>query len=300
MSAEIVSVKPGGWGGQSQSKDWIRRYSLVYLIRTSDPGDGPMTVGDYAGLPARGSYYSFGSESDFGARLKTRTVKQTNNQKRWWEVTDSYSSQQDDEKPEDPEENPLLRPPKRRFSFERRDRVAFEDLDGNAFVNTAAEPYDASVATIPKSLLVMTISRNEAAFPTAIADEYQNCTNENDFYGYPADAALMADIGAEDAWENGVYYWACFYKIVFDPNLWVPEKQLDRGTYFWNGTPPDVGTPEQKRCPVDGTGLASTSEIMLDGQGGKLSEADLAAGNFQFNEFRKYDRQDFNALDLEW
>jgi len=300
MSATIVAVKPGGWGGQAQSKDWIRRYSLVYTIRTDDPGDGPMIVGDCPGLPPRGAWYQFGNERDVGAILKTRTVKQVNNQKHWWEVADSYDSQQDDEDPEDPEENPLLRPPKRRIGFERRDRVAFQDLDEKKFVNSAGEPYDASVATIPKSLLVLTISRNEAALPTAIARGYQNCTNEYAFYGYGADQALMQDIGADDGWENGVYFWACFYKIVFDPDGWVPEKQLDKGTYYWAGTPPDVGVASQKRFFSDGTGVVSSSESHLDAQGGKLSEVDLAAGEFNFIEFRKHDRKDFNALDLEW
>jgi len=297
MSATIIAVKPGGWGGQAQSKDWIRRYSLVYTIRTDDPGDGPMIVGDCPGLPRRGAYYQFGNERDVGAILKTRTPTQLNNQKQWWQVADSYDSQQDDEDPEDPQENPLLRPPKRRISFEREDKYVPRDKDDKPYVNSAGEPYARETVMTPNSLMVLTITRNEAALPIAVGEEWQDAVNENAFYGRPRDAWWLADLGAEDGWENGVYFWATFYKLVYKKDLWIPSEELDRGTYYWEAGTFDIA---KKRAPVDGTGLASTSEIHLNGLGDKLPAADIDAGNFKYREFRKYDRKDFNALNLEW
>lgn len=297
MSATIVSVKPGGWTGRAQSKDRIRHYSLVYKIRTSDPGDGPMIVGNCPELPSYGSYYSYGNERDVGAILQSRSAPQLNEQRQWWEVTDSYSSKQDDEDPENPEENPLLRPPKRRISYERRDKYLPRDKDGVPYVTSAGEPYGRETAATPSSLMVLTISRNEAGLPLAVGDEYQDCVNEHEFYGWPADSVLMADLGADDGWENGVYFWATFYKLVFNRDLWIPFEEVDRGTYYYDAA--DF-TKEKKRCPVDGTGLATTSEIHLNGLGDKLPDADVGTGDFKYREFRKYDRKDFNALDLEW
>ena len=297
MSATIISVKPGGWGGQAQSKDWIRHYSLVYTIRTDSPGDGPMIVGNCPGLPPRGAWYRLGNEFDIGAVLRTRTVKQVNNQKCWWEVSDSYDSQQDDEDPEDPQENPLLRQPKRRISFEREDRHSIKDKDGKPYVNSAGEPYGPETASTPGSLMVLSITRNEAALPIALAEDWQDTVNEHEWYGRPADSWRLADLGAEDGWENGVYFWSVSWKFIYRRDLWIPHKELDRGTYYF--VDGDF-TKEKKRCGVDGTGLASTSEILLDGRADRLNELFIETDTFFFNDFRKYDRKDFNALDLEW
>jgi len=300
MSAVIEAVKPGGWTGQAQSKDRVRRYSLVYTIRTTDPGDGPMTVGNSPSLPGYGAYYAYGNEMDMGALLKSRVVRQANNQKCWWEVVDSYDSQHDDENPDSPIENPLDRPPKRRFSYERQIWHPHKDKDDLPFVNSAKERYGAEVSETEKGLLVLTITRNESSFPTAITKDYQNKVNENEFYGFARDQALMADVSAQDAWENEVYYWACSYKIVFDPDGWIPLSVLDEGSYYWDGGGANVGKPDKHRNFVDGTGAITTGSRPLSGSGDKLSEANIQAGNFEYNEFRKYDRADFNALDLEW
>jgi len=298
MSAIIESVKPGGWGGQAQSKDWIRHYSLVYTIRTTDPGDGPMTVGNCPLLPKRGAFYVFGNEIDPGALLKSRTVRQVNNQKQWWEVADSYDSQQEGEDPEDPQENPLLRPPTRAISFEREDRYVPRDKDDKPYTNSAGEPYSRETVSTPSSLLVLTITRNEASLPVAVAEEWQDCVNEHEWYGRAADSWRIADLGATDAWENGVYYWACFYKFVYKKDLWIPYEELDKGTYWWEDN--DKGEIPKKRFPVDGTGVAASSEVLLNGSGGRLDKLSLVAGDYAYNEFRKYDRKDFNALDLEF
>ena len=251
-------------------------------------------------MPLRGAWYAYGNEIDIGAILKTRTVRQLNNQKQWWEVTDSYDSQQDDEDPGEPVENPLLRPPKRSISFEREDKYVPKDKDGKAYCNSAGEPYARETVLTPNSLLVLTITRNEATLPIAVAEEWQDCVNKHEWYGRPADSWRLADLGAEDAWENGVYYWACFYKFIYKKDLWIPYEELDKGTYYWDGGGANVGVKEKKRYPVDGTGTSSTSEILLDGTGDKLGAAAIAAGNYKYNEFRKYDREDFNQLDLEW
>lgn len=295
MSATIVSVKPGGWTGTAQAKDRVRRYSLVYKVRTSDPGDGPMIVGNCPGLPGYGAYYRFGNEADVGAALVSRTCRQTGEQKCWWEVADSYSSEQD-ERPEDQQDNPLLRPPKRRLQYERVRRVRFEDKDGKKYVTSAGEPYGPDVASEEVSLLVLSVTRNEAAIPFAVARGYLNCTNSDSFCGYGKDEALLGDLLADDNWENGVYYWAVSYKVVFDPEKWTPEKHLDKGTYYYK----DGKVGEEKQTFTDSTGLATTSEDLLNGHGDKLTADAKKSGDFAYNEFRKRDRKRFRSLNLEY
>lgn len=296
----IIAIRAGGQSGSTKLAKAVYDYNVVYVVELDDPTQGMLTVSVTPGLPREGDTYLLGSEQDLAAVCRSRSFRQTS--KLIWEVTCQYSSEFED--PEQNERNPLLRAPKRRISYERVEDYPSKDKDGKPYTNSAKEPYPASVTATPRKRPVMTITRNEALFPVAVALDYADAINADPFYGAEPDHVLLDDLQAEEAFEGDpetgiLHYWVVTYKFIFDNReLGFITEELDQGSYWWEND--DVGDEADKRFPTDGTGVQSSSPVLLNGSGGKLTKVQIEANEFKYNRFRKYERKFFGPLRLEF
>lgn len=302
----IIAIRAGGQSGGSKLEKAVFDYNVGYVVQTDEPGEGMLAVSITPGLPQEGDCYSLGTETDLGAICRSRAYRQVS--KFLWEVTCQYSSEFED--PADNNRNPLLRPAKRRISFERVEEFPAKDKDDKPYTNSAREPYEASVVATARKRPVLTITRNEAIFPIAIALDYADAINSDVFYGYEADHVLLDDLQAEEAIEGDpdtgvLHYWIVTYKFIFDNReKGFLTEALDQGHYYYYDLNADglgdVGTESSRSNNTAFGGVQTTDLILLDGTGNRLTAADIATASFHYNEFRKYERKPFGPLGLEW
>lgn len=275
MAATVTGDRVASLGGD-RTQGGHRTYQRVIRVATNNRMDGPLTVRTAAGVPQIGTAFSFGTDADPTAFVRRILVRQVS--KYIWEVTCDYSSQDYD--PVQDVANPLMRPPRRQWGSVGFSQGLYEDLDGNAVVNSRGEPYDPPVER-ERSIQVYTVVRNEPFFDAMSAYQYADAVNSDQFLHAPPGYAKFSHPQAEDHYENGVAYWQVRYEILLHPLGW-DERRLDEG----------VDTK------ADSDGTKYTVMVPLDGAGDKLSEGEITAGNYVYNTFRRYRRMPFAVWGL--
>jgi len=267
-----------------------REYLLVFEVLTTSYRDGVIAVGNAGGIPHKGAYYQHYGEADPGALCRKITPRQID--KTVWEVSCHYSSEHGDE--EQNQQNPLLKPPRRSWRHVRTVTYPGKDLDDKPFVNSAGERFGPDAAAIEEVHPVLVIERNEAYFDFAVGKDYQNSVNSDRFYGWdPGTARLI--LTADEAWAEGMAYAIVTYEIEFNERGWNTPI-LDDGSFYLEV---DDETGDKERVyPQDKNGIAATSRVMLDGAGGKLSQAQIDAEEFQYIDFRRFKSRRFATLRL--
>jgi len=269
-----------------------RQYTEVYRGVMGSNYPTPLDVYNANGVPPMWS----GKRGDPDAILRKKAARRLQIGTRVWECICSYSTKDSDE-----DENPLNRLPKYAWGSQGEIVYPVRDRDGKWFTNTAVEPYPSDVAATDQHRRLLTVVRNEPYFPLALADAYEDTVSTDPFAGYPAGRAKCATItGTGPEIENEVIFWIVTYEFHFSKLGWR-NIQIDQGSYYWeddeNGVP-QVGDPDSMKYPADADGTKSTAVVLLNGQGGKLSQADYEAKNVFWNVFRMYDEKPFSVFNL--
>jgi hypothetical protein len=207
-----------------------------------------------------------------------------------WEVTALFDNTVKRADASNVDNNPWDLEPEWGWSSENMEVPLTFDIEDptRAIQNSAGEslPPISTVITIP----VLTIRRAELDFDDSIIDEYTNKRNSTGFWGRAKDTALMASIRATQAKRTTQKYWDVEYVIKFCnlPEGWN-VKLLDEGTYYWVG---GVNTGIKQPFGDD-----AFQQIVgnLNGFGGKNTTSVPA---FVDPPFRRYDKADFNTLNL--
>lgn len=292
MSVVRVVDKYASRGG-SATVHGRRQYTRILLFECDSTADNEQTI--FAG----GAPFKYeGYPGDAGALCKKVEPKRGDtlaNGHVIWEAVCHYDSQL--EEPDQDEENPLDRPQIESASGAIFTETQFEDLEGNAYVNSAGaavggrrrgDPLDPP-PLVEVTHTILTIQRNEATFDLGLAHYYRNKVNSDAFYGAGPKYAKVASIGAHGPqYENGVTFYVVTYEIHFNPNKWIPTKILDAGPRYIDDNAALVHV-------TDDNGTQSTIPVLLDGNGQKL--ADGAAPHYV--EFRQYQLAPFSGMNLQ-
>lgn len=305
MTASVTGVRPFN-RDYTEGSDGTIELSLVYLLQTTDKLDGPLTVMACTELPAPGSPYSYGNESDDTLIVSRRVPRQMQDDPQTWEATITWSripigsvgfgtgtfaiplpSQ-----PADVEVDAESQQVPCYGSFGVNDGI--ENPAPNPFTSdiksSAGEIFDPPPMK-EESHPVIRITRWEESPNWVDLFSYANTVNSDNVLGCPADTLKMRPIRGRRQYADGQYQWQMTYEMEYNALGWT-LKILDQGTLHWPSG--DDKSDRSTRVPFqDAEGNVVTGN--LNGNGFPLE----ATAPPEWLEFEIYEQKAFAPLGLE-
>lgn len=284
-----VEIAPNRSGSLdfSQGRNYTRRFRLT----TDADTDGPLTVLLHHELPALGSYYSTGYESDSLAFLRKLDPQQSTDDPRVWHVDAHYSSSTDwlqsqpgsldmagggsgtpgqgAASPQSRPANPLNRPVVWSFDFVDDPVAKTTDKDGDEVVNSAGRYYSPPVM-IDRQLGQIVAVKNYASFSYDTAAGLLNKINSDVWHGLAIKTVRIKGVSVRSMFENDQSFVQVTFTFLHDPDGWNPTRLLDYGPYYL------AGGKVQRFVDKAGQPLEFGN---LDGAGGKLVPPAVAVYN---------------------
>lgn len=253
----VVDVKETWHNRRGRKDDKLQRaYGRSWRVITNSPLDGPEVV-----LAALGIAIHDGHPADAGALCRVLNVEHKDNEPRLWMVEADYDARGED--PTKQEENPLLRPAVKSWTNAQTMRPFVEDIDGNAVLNSAQEPFDPS-DDVEEPTPKLHIQRFEAAFDEGLALQYLPSVNNDYFYGMPPNTWKCTRFDGRDHFENGIRCVSVDYEFEYNWRTWTRKIQ-DKGFHeLIDGKLEKIN---------DKFGDPISSPTLLNGSGYKLSRA---------------------------
>lgn len=235
--------------GMSRDEEGHREYKIVWLVKTSSTSDGPATVMAASGLPAVGSYWNFGTESDpWAFCYPNLTVRPLYNRERsdLWEVEQTFSTKPLNRCQDASIENPLNEPPTVKGSFVKFVKKIQQDRHGNMIKSSSHEPIEGLEADDNRPTI--SIGMNLVSLPLAAYSEMVDTVNDAMLWGLGPRKIKLSNV----SWERKLYGLCTFYYTVnyeFDINFKTFDyKVRDRGKRVLIGHSPGS---KLKRDPLD-------------------------------------------------
>jgi hypothetical protein len=206
-----------------------------------------------------------------------------------WEVVATFSSHSGDPAKENPHA-PTLDPPDIHWGSWTKTVVAYVDLDGKHFVNSAGQGLDPPVERVLK-FPALTVVRNEATFPINYVQTYWDVVNSDVFNGWAPETVKVDDIRAASQYREAQGFFRVTYEFLFNPLGWN-HHEIDQGPSHLEEN--DAG--DQVRVTNKLKGIATTNVLLLDGQGDLLSQSEIDAGNVVITSWRMHDKKPFSVF----
>jgi hypothetical protein len=243
-----------------------RKYTRKFLVLTTTPQDDSAVVltACFAITPM-GSSYACGNGTDLGAFLIHASAERVNDDYFKWMVTYEYDSIVP--VPQDQGENPLLRPPLWRFGVEKYEETMTEDLNSVPIINSAGQPFETGL-TMQRSRPTIQIIKNYATFDFASVAAYQDCVNDDTWFGFDPETVKCNSIEVQERNENGGTYFELTYNLSVEFNGWNPVWILDAG-YYEKSAGSGSGAGAGLKLITDKFGRPLQSPALLDGNGHK-------------------------------
>jgi hypothetical protein len=258
-----------------------REYTRTFSVITDSPNTGPAIVRTAAGIPVRGDYYTTGTEFDllaYALNIESSCISADGLQ---WIVNVDYGFIDNDG-----ETNPLSEPSTESWSFQQFTRATDQDVNGNAIVNSAGDPF-AQAVQVDDSRPVLSVTRNQATFNAPLAYLYKDKTNRDPFRGAPAGTVKVMDISGQQQHDQTFgTYWQVKVEVQFNIEGW-DKVLLDQGFRELDGTSGELK-------PITNNGVVVSDPHLLDGVGAALP----AGGTPQFGTYRVYGRMPFRILGI--
>ena len=205
-----------------------------------------------------------------------------------WMVTASYGPWNPADRG-DPTQasNPLAMPPRYRLEFERHPEPIWQDINGNAIVNTAGDPFDPPLE-VDNLIGILTVERNVAStfdIPTTIA--LSGSVNQDVWNGFAAKTVRVAPIGLpalEYSQEANAYYYPLVLTFEINFKTWN-RKPLNAG--YRQKSPTQINDQrritilDESGCPLQSPGLLSQSGTYLPPP---VSQNAVITGNFEVHQ----------------
>lgn len=310
MTITRAVIKPGTVALQ-EGVQGQRTRTVTYVCVSSDGTDGTDDVLAAVDIEI-GDSWNLDGVSDYTVCTK-RNPKRLANSRTVWEVDYTFETQPGSPlpppkplTPEDLNKAPTVRPPE--LSIRRETRQ--EAID-RAYLVAGDPPTPAATATMmcnsagerfakpvmdTVSRMVMAYTRNELAYPFALAKVYDDVVNSDTFCGLAAGTWKCKPITGEWQFERtdvAVYgYWRVHYEFHYDAAGW-DYYRLDEGTNYIE----NIGGTYKAVKAVDNNGIP-LGLVPLDGNGGKLSEADRLSGDLIYRRYRRKLWLPFSSLGL--
>ena len=207
---------------------------------------------------------------------------------------------------ENASENPLLQPAELSITTQERMRVVYLDLNGNAVLNAAGEPFDPPKEA-PDAFLVITITRNEATTSPVEDLKYINAINEVILGSFAAGTAICKGISGTASYWHGLRYWKRTYifHVTDDVFGWLRDEiMLEHGWNYLSGRNNDK---DRKLMPcvnkvgdrIDGLLSHTDGRQLLPGFDAPSYTFDIDNQGNVLPTYRFFKRADFSPLGLD-
>lgn len=207
-------------------------------------------------------------EEDTGVFANNIQCDPTGDEGRSWRITVTYGPPADGEpKPA----NPLQEAESIDYGGETWERIIDQDVDGNAIVNTAGDPFDPPL-TVEDYRPTFTVTRNEPVYNPLSADPYKGFNpaaeydlrgtlNDDVFYGFPIGTVKFGIPTARLLWSQDApgthYYWQVTRPYYVNPNGW--------GRVVLNAGRRKLVSGNRKPIFIDGVPAADPVPLDVDG-----------------------------------
>lgn len=302
-----------------------RRYTRVFRVETDTMLSGPGEAISYIPVRRFDPYEESGGYADRGALADTvDAVMEAPGETLDWIVTVNYSSRFWDEvqraeqsggvgstgevppnptsgssggggEPSDSASpiNPLLRPPVKRWGTMKESRVMEFDQDpdvegGVAMTNTVGDRFDPPYMR-PETILTLSIEKNQLEYDAATIIEFYDCTNLTEMFGFASGWVKFESSTAVSQYENGFTYWSVTYEFAIRRNGW--DQEILNVGYF------ELVDGVKVPITINGVPVQTPQPLKLDGS--RLSEAEIAAGDFVYLNRKPFGKADLSILGVE-
>lgn len=302
MTATLTGIKPGD---RSASRGFDRedRYTVTYIVETTDKLDGPKLAQEAFGVPRIGEVYHSGNDFHATAIATEIEVRETDSPFAY-EIEVTFNTQPPVinntgaiELPEPPE-SPLDEPPKRRLRF--RTRKKRTDLYYSDPANPpAGGAFDAAITLfngephfieVDYDEPILVITKNLLSIDPIVQMRLSNVVNSVPIAGAEARQLKLGGFETEELWHKAIgFYVNVHYEVIFQHETWdfqVPQI----GSYYLE----DLGASQIVKYYPD---FAHREKVVLSTTGGFLG---LAAGGIEPEvlSVRYYREYDFSSLGI--
>lgn len=275
------SGRSGSWG-EKNTRRYRRQFHLL-----SDSLLDETDVLLATGIP---KYLDAYGPADLAALCTSIRADQDPENQWVWHVEAEYSTDLGEQQRRDQDNpNPLLRPAVWKYASVRATRTEPKDRRGNAYQNRAGQPFKSPPET-PYATARYTITRNESSFSGDLADHYAWTVNSASWYGKPAGTVLCKGIEAEEVYEADYRFFRVSYSLHVDRNKWQPVQVANKGMLY------KKQSDGKYYLSADENGIYTPEEIWLNAQGDKWTSANPESE--KYIEFYPFDERDFSALAL--
>jgi hypothetical protein len=218
---ECFDERSGQW-----TTDAGRTYVRTFRVLTNNRYDGPNVAIQAAGVNRGDQYTPEGSDAgleiDTNSYAHTISAAQEDGDGLGWIVSVQYGPYSALFAGGGPEQNPLLQPIDVAWSLRSQEVVADVDINGDAVLNPAFDPYDPPLMRDdPRP--VLTVVRNEATWNQLLQVQYRNAINSDPFAGYQPLMCRVLDISAKSLFHQDAGW---YYQVTYEYECLPPMSQF--------------------------------------------------------------------------
>ena len=301
----VVSVKPIPKRSINYGEGYTRRYKRMWRVIVDDDNDNEQTIGPALGLNIGDPYVSWdGSADDPLATCNSIECGQEEEASRVWIVTADYecparSPQKSQSQPQGGSESndptqwlPKVNRTVGRLQITPRYHYGDSFTDQIAIVNSAGYPFN----SVPPKNVRFQIYTHTCWRTSAMDDEreqYIGKVNSAAWNFREGGRWLLDDWETDDMYIGGTLYY--MHRTVWHL---CPEEINFEGTPTWQMVLLDAGTREVSGNPIKDpqTHMEVTRDWPLDGDGHKLTVAEIASESFVYLKFNTLLEADFDTV----
>ena len=270
MSAAVWHDGLFDWSLERDAEGY-RRYTAKFLVYAGLT-DGPFTAMLASGLPAVGSAWAYGGDSDpWSFCLPEMSVQRwqprVGEVSHWWVITVFFANKPQKRCQDTQIENPLEEPPKISGSFARYQKPADSDKDGKPILSSSHEPLTGLEKEANRPQVI--IELNDGSLDLATFAEMVNGLNDAALWGVAAKGIMLTDV----SWDRKLYGTCFFYytkRFTFDIRFetWVESDIGDFGFKEYGGDTyggAKVNPKNFKRMKDQADDKTPTPVALLDG-----------------------------------
>lgn len=262
------------------------RYTKRFHVQTSVTTDREATVLAASGIPAFGTTWTGGTDTDTAAVLSSKSAELIDEADRKnWIVICEFGTQVDvagwpSSGDQPTYVAPLSRPVRRVHSIIKTQEPMWVDAANKQVVNSAKQSFDPP-PMVERTINVVTFYKNYSTFSESLIVEYQDTCNEDDFFGVSQGKAKINSVIPEEVWEGNVGYVRVAWEVHFNYKRWDLLQIRDEGLLVKTTT--DAAPVLAK----DPSAYPYTQPVLLDGAGHVLDPREGIPQYIDFQPFRR-------------
>jgi len=210
MSSAVLGMLEWGLG---RNKEGHREYTAKWLVESTDPDDGPQTILNTPGLPAIGSPWAFGNDSDASAlcwpdwKFQMMTPGEPCV---LWICEQKFTTEPLSRCQDTQIENPLDEPPRLSGSFVKYTKEARFDKDGNAVKNSSFELFRGKQVERDYNRPTVNIEFNSLSLSLGLFSYAMDTVNDATLWDLEARSIKLSAV----SWQRQLYGTCSYYYTI--------------------------------------------------------------------------------------